>query len=93
MNSVRLGSGGLLLAVICVFAASCAGNPKKAEEPELTPASSEPANPKPHEYQYGCVDDDGEPRTCTNTSECCKGYSCSIDPSRSRVLRYCLGGS
>jgi hypothetical protein len=77
-----------LFLVVCVGVCfGCASGQKPADEPVMTPASSDAPTPQ---TQYGCATEDGEPLQCTTNEDCCEGYSCSIDPDRSRITRYCL---
>ena len=48
-------------------------------------SKSDEAQSAPSEA-FGTCDD----RSCTYTTDCCKGYECGFDPGRSKVMRYCL---
>lgn len=65
------------------------GTPEEPSE-EMKPSSSSSDMPaeapsSPSEASGTCDD-----RTCTYTTDCCKGYECGFDPGRSKVMRYCL---
>ena len=48
-------------------------------------SSDDGADRAPTETSGTCDD-----RSCVSTSDCCKGYQCSFDPERSKVIRYCM---
>lgn len=93
---------GLWIAMIgaLLVAASCASSPA----PEPKTASDEPADSSidatktvvQAEVQPSVSGYQGEENACDGRecspvgAECCAGYSCGFDPSRSRVQRYCL---
>jgi hypothetical protein len=90
------------LTAICVlsfgafFVISCAGSATKPAEEPFTPASA-PAEeryvPTSTEMVSGCPGDRAnEPRQCVSNEDCCEGFSCSLDPERSRLMKYCLEG-
>ena len=80
----------LLIGASATIALSCASGPEPKKQ-EAWPES------KRDDWEHNsssdpCAGKDGEPVHCTSNEDCCKGFSCSIDPSRSRVIRYCLEG-
>jgi hypothetical protein len=87
----RLLLSGLTLAIGAMLVIGCASTPKKednfytSEEFERNAPSARPP-PDP------CKGKDGEPAECRNQEDCCNGYSCSWDPDRSQVIKYCLQG-
>jgi hypothetical protein len=79
-----------LLAAFGLVAAAC-GGAQKAEEPPAFYSSKEyedntPPPPDP------CMAERGEPRDCTSNEDCCEGFTCSLDPERSHIRRYCIEG-
>jgi hypothetical protein len=79
-----------LAGVFATVAISCASSPPPKKQDEW-PESKRTDWEHSHEDDP-CMEKGGEPRRCTNTDDCCKGFLCSIDASRSRVYRYCLEG-
>ena len=94
METLRHWFTGLVLVSSALFGVSCSTN-KNAEEP-LTPASApavERTLPNSSEMMEGCPGDRaGEPRSCISSEDCCQGFTCSFDPGRSHVIKYCLEG-
>jgi hypothetical protein len=96
MMSVRHWFAGVfVLGSSALFGLACSSTNKNTEEP-LTPASA-PAEerriPNSSEVVGGCPGDRaGEPRQCVTNEECCDGFTCSVDPERSRVAKFCLEG-
>lgn len=77
-----------LLGVLAAIAVSCASAPQKKDDqpwPESTRSDYEHADDP-------CKEKGGAPRQCQADQDCCEGYVCSLDPERSRVMRYCLEG-
>jgi hypothetical protein len=89
MNRVRRAVGIVVgLGAPLVLAISCASAPQKKQD-EAWPAATR------NDYQHEedpCLGEGGEPVHCTGNDECCKGFVCSLDPGRSRIIRYCLQG-
>jgi hypothetical protein len=85
-----------VLASSAVFGVSCAGTTSKDAEEPLVPASGpavERRVPDSSEMVGGCPGERAdEPRQCTSNEDCCAGFSCSFDPERSHVIKYCLEG-
>jgi len=97
MTSVRQRFAGLLVLGSCaLFGISCAeSNTKEAESPatEDTAKAEDPKIPNSSDAVSGCPGDrPGKPRECKSNEDCCQGYSCSLDPDLSRVVKYCLEG-
>lgn len=66
--------------------ASVEGNGDSSENAELS-------LPRPEiEGSSTAVANTCADRPCSSNSDCCGSTSCGIDPERSHVQRYCLGG-
>lgn len=87
-------AGLFVIGSAALFAISCAGTTGAPAEEPLTPASGlaeERRVPSSSEMVEGCPGDvEGEPRPCVSTEECCAGFTCSVDPERSHIIKYCL---
>jgi hypothetical protein len=97
MTRVRCWFAGLFVLGSCaLFGISCAGTANKDAEEPKTPASrpaEDPAIPNSSDAVSGCPGDrPGQPKECKSNEDCCQGFSCSLDPERSRIVRYCLEG-
>ena len=96
INCQRMGALILCLASASI-AISCASAPPPKQD-EWPAAKNADLEREDHEDSAGAATDDpcmgsgGEPMRCTSNDECCKGMFCSLDPDRSRIYRYCLGG-
>ena len=74
--------------VLCAL--SCASGPEPKKQEEWPDSKRED-----WEHQKAddpCMEKGGEPRKCTSNDDCCQGFTCGLDPSRSRVFRYCTEG-
>jgi hypothetical protein len=97
MTDLRHWLGGLfVLASSAALSVSCAGTTSKDAEEPLVPASA-PAEPRyvpsSSETVGGCSGERvDEPRECVSNEDCCAGFSCSFDPERSHIIKYCLAG-
>jgi hypothetical protein len=91
MTRCRAATLAALTITVALLAASCGSAPKKSEAPIQTQTVEEfdKNKPPPDDPCYG---QGGEPFECKEASDCCKGFSCSLDPERSHVRRYCLEG-
>ena len=76
------------MGALAFVALSCASGPEPKKQEEWPESKREDWEHK----EDPCMEKGGEPRRCTSNDDCCKGFACSIDPSRSRVFRYCLEG-
>lgn len=75
-------------SVFAFVAVSCASAPQKKDDqpwPESTRSDYEHVDDP-------CKEKDGKPRECQADQDCCQGFVCSLDPERSRVVRYCIEG-
>jgi hypothetical protein len=63
-----------------------------SEESSESSRSSDEERGTPDEAKRDPIEAAGtcDDRSCVSTSDCCKGYQCSFDPERSKVIRYCM---
>ena len=91
MRHCRAVTLAALATTVAVISAACGGAQKKEEAPIQTQTVEEfdrntPPPPDP------CYASGGEPFECEEAADCCKGFSCSVDPERSHVRKYCIEG-
>ena len=84
--------GALVLsALFTVILVSCASTPApKAEDKEQ--AWPESKRTDWENKDDPCKEKSGEPRSCQGDQDCCKGFTCTLDPERSRIARFCIEG-
>jgi hypothetical protein len=83
---------GSLVLGLGVFGISCTGASQETPEPATPTEVAKPAERAPAPPAGECSDNQGEPKQCTMTEECCSGFVCTMDPGRSHVTRYCEQG-
>ena len=77
-----------LLTAATALVVSCASGPEKKKD-DWPSATREDFGRPPTDP---CDGKDGKPVECTSNDACCKGYVCTLDPERSRVVHYCIQG-
>jgi hypothetical protein len=88
---MRFSRHSLLLLVASV-ALACASSPPKKEDNFYSSQEYEEAERNKPPPPDPCKGEKGVPVECKSNEDCCEGYSCTMDPDRSRILRYCLEG-
>lgn len=86
----RMLSALLLLAVASVAIVSCASNQAQEKDSFYTSEEYEKNRAEPEPPPDPCAGEGGEPRECKSKEDCCDGFTCGLDPERSRVIRYCI---
>lgn len=89
MNAIRIVvAAGLFVSAAGI--AACASKPESKDKGFMTYEEYKANAPEPDPPPDPCRESDGSPRPCSDSSECCDGHTCGLDPDRSRVQRYCL---
>ncbi len=89
---VRRGVAALTLVAASVAIAACDSSQAEEKDAFYTSDEYEKNKPEPEPPPDPCRAEGGEPRECRSAEDCCDGYTCGLDPERSRIVRYCLEG-